>query len=135
MGVGVVTVEPSWTDAAACRGMDAVYFSFEPDDRAAAKATCRTCPVIAACLADALETESADYRAHAGVRAGRTPLQLVNLRRGLPRRPQRRSTSIAHGTQNGYQQHYRRGEVPCQACRDARNVYQAERREHRQANS
>jgi hypothetical protein len=104
--------DPSWTDHAACRGMDAVFFSFEAEAVAGAKATCRLCPVLSRCLEDALATESADYRNHAGVRAGRTPLELVKLRRSRP--PV--AKPIRHGTLSGYRMHRRRDEQACDPC-------------------
>lgn len=52
-----------WQQTAACRGMDASVFFYPPNERARArdrrgaiaKAICRRCPVIAECLAHALE--------------------------------------------------------------------------------
>lgn len=36
-----------------------------------------------------------------------------------------------HGTNAGYVAHYRRGQVPCQPCREARSVYERQRKERR----
>lgn len=64
----------SWVQLAACRGLD-VSLWFAPVgslDERAALAVCAACPVRAACLVDALETEAearGDYDV-AGVRGG-----------------------------------------------------------------
>ena len=72
---------PEWADDAACKGMHALFFSNEYHDRDKARAVCRRCPVIAACLEDALALESWAEREHAGIRAALSPAQLIALRR------------------------------------------------------
>lgn len=75
-----------WDDEAACKGMSSVFFKDSPTyDPTAAKAVCRRCPCLVACLDDARDHESGDPRNHAGVRAGYTPDELVDLRRSRKR--------------------------------------------------
>lgn len=45
---------PQFTSPPPCAGRDDLFFSAEPPQRAQAAALCRTCPVIADCLAYAL---------------------------------------------------------------------------------
>lgn len=137
----------TWRDHAACAGRDDLFFGAQGGSYDEARVICRACPVLGDCLADALATESTgDPRDHAGMRAGLTPVELVALGRrkaGLPpladpigrRRPRvtgqpngRPPKPIAHGTVAGTRQHYRRGEKPCEECREAYNRHRSDRR-------
>lgn len=54
-------LDMSWVDLAACRGVDpALFFPEDGENASGAKATCRPCPVSAACLDFALATNQ-DY--------------------------------------------------------------------------
>ena len=78
----------SWLDDAACRGMtsDEAYRIFFPDDPGSyvgrwhlydeARVFCARCPVVAACLADALR-----LRDREGFRGGATPEERRKMRR------------------------------------------------------
>lgn len=79
--------EPSivgWDDEAACKGHGDVFIGPAADETEA-KRICRRCPVIAACLDDALEHEPANPDAIAAVRAAMTPVEFDAFRR--KRRP------------------------------------------------
>jgi len=92
-----------------------------------AKAICRGCLVLAACLEDALvaEGDQPGSMRH-GVRGGMDRYE----RATMPRPP---VPHIEHGTGGGEQQHYRLGILPvCESCRQAKQVkrydYEAARR-------
>ena len=73
----------SWTDDWAkegrCRGMDPDALFVQGKDQRAAKLTCRGCPVVAECLADAL-----DNRTEFGVWGGMTERERRALLRRQP---------------------------------------------------
>jgi WhiB family redox-sensing transcriptional regulator len=65
---------PSFTQRAACRDKDPlVFFPAEGSRAYAAKAICRTCPVINECLTYALEYEAEHPGSRWGVYGGTTP--------------------------------------------------------------
>lgn len=105
-----------WTRQAACHGLTTLFFprrnesGAQRDAREAqAVAICATCPVRPQC-----ELQQADEAVYGGVWGGKTP--------GATLAP------IAHGTEKGYRQHYRRDETPCDPCREAYNAAQVGRR-------
>ena len=102
-----------WIERAACRGMDTeLFYPGRGDDTSQAKATCQRCPVADECLDYALRLGE-----KWGVWGGRSERERRSLRRDGPK-------PFEHGTPNGYSRHYRIGEKPCDACRDAFNAYQ-----------
>jgi WhiB family redox-sensing transcriptional regulator len=83
--------EESWRERAACRGLSPALFYPAPGpagraDLAAARAVCASCPVAAACLADAIRTAE-----RLGIWGGCTPAE----RRALRRRAERRRAGRA----------------------------------------
>ena len=124
-----------WLEHAACRGMDPDLFhpSRTSPSHAlvrTAKAVCDTCPVRDTCLQVALDDPThlgimggttADERR--GIRAGHGPdwrAQRRAAHRALHPRP---LAPISHGTESGYTLHRRRGEEPCDLCRDGHRDY------------
>ncbi|MFF1961021.1 WhiB family transcriptional regulator [Streptomyces sp. NPDC058220] len=75
----------AWPQRAACLGLDELFLPevAVPSKTRAAKAVCHTCPVEAACLADALTTETAGASAFARgyVRGGMSPSARAHLPR------------------------------------------------------
>lgn len=121
-----------WADEAACAGRDAeLWFPAEVGRRrtrygndAAAKAICRTCPVVQACLSHALEHDEWD-----GVWGALSP----DERRELKQIRLRPMSEMDHGTESGEKQHRRRGEDPCPRCLAAATRAQRERKARRKA--
>jgi WhiB family transcriptional regulator, redox-sensing transcriptional regulator len=73
----------SWWDHAACQGRDVEFF-FAPGHNPGVKQVCASCPVRRECLADALESEKADYIAVGrlyGVRGGLLPVERIRMLR------------------------------------------------------
>lgn len=95
--------------ACAAPGVDPELFtSNRQAEVAKAKAICATCPLVQACLKDALE------RGERGVWGGTTAAERLGLkskRRGPKPQP------VKHGTNGGYQAHLKRGEVACKPCK------------------
>lgn len=119
-----------WRDHAACRDMDTDDFYPERGNRAEAiQAICRTCPVQATCLADALEWERSIglYAVH-GIRGGLTAPQRRRIISGG--RPDGYRKPIPHGTEAGYHAHRRRKQSPCDGCREAHSAANYARREN-----
>jgi WhiB family redox-sensing transcriptional regulator len=65
-----------WRQSAACKGESLDVF-FTDTTFEAAKLVCATCPVVDACLDDALSVKMADDH---GVRGGYTPIERRRLR-------------------------------------------------------
>ena len=84
-------------------------------DAADARAICRRCEVQVDCLRFAME------QAVEGIWGGTTAKQRQEMRRnaGATLRPGNTAKPINHGTEAGARQHRRRGEKPCELCRDA----------------
>lgn len=117
----------TWTDDAACRGMDsAIFFPTVGHAADAARAVCAGCPVRAECLTEALATESAPHRF--GVRGGMTPRE----RDTKARRRQIRRVAPC-GTEAGYKRHRRNNEDACWPCREANRLASRRRNERRSA--
>lgn len=74
----------AWLDRAACTGMGPIMF--DPFNPERARRVCQSCEVVSECRADAIACESWDARAHAGIRAGLAPEQIVALKRKMTRR-------------------------------------------------
>lgn len=103
-----MTGTPEWMAEAACRGQGpGLWFAGGEADRAAAKAICAGCPVVAQC---------AEWGAdeHFGIFGGVDHEQP----RGRPASLQRwwDTLTVTHGTPAGARWHYRRGEKPCASC-------------------
>jgi WhiB family redox-sensing transcriptional regulator len=111
------TRDRSFMTDGACRGLP--YGWMFPDHWATAlerKAICATCPVVDACREYGLDE-------HHGVWGGLTERERNDLRlSGSP------SDGIKHGTLYGWRQHRAKNIVPCQACTQAKDAYQARRR-------
>lgn len=117
----------AWLERAACRGMAPVAVDgrqprhpFYPGrgrhtEEAIALAICAGCPVRQECLDDALQYERGAWRLF-GIRGGLTADQRERL---LGKRGRQ------HGNDAGYQQHLRRGETPCDPCREAHRDHMA----------
>lgn len=121
----------AWRNHAACRGCDPELFF--PDRggpstaiAAQAKAICAACPVRTECLEEAIR-DNEEY----GVRGGMTPRERRRLRRERGMVPTWAPVQqpIRHGTVAGHLAHRRRGETPCDGCKQAAAAYRAERRE------
>jgi WhiB family redox-sensing transcriptional regulator len=126
----VWTRRPDWLDHRACADVDtALFFPGRGDNlaTAAAKAVCAGCPVAAECLEYALENGE-----RFGIWGGTSENERRSLRRGIRRRQTvvdgRPRLPVRCGTTSGYVTHYRHGEKPCDACREARSRYIADRR-------
>lgn len=141
LDVEVSTAE-DWHTEAECRGFATRMFFPERGEPGSAAMVCDTCTVRAECLAHALNAGEAT-----GIWGGMQERQRRNLRNGRPfiirtvsgpKRmppatvPSKRAMPIRHGTAPGFQQHLRRDEDPCQACRDAYNKHAYQRRKNRQ---
>ena len=128
-------VADDWRSRAVCRGVDPEVF-FTEESVVEAKAACAACPVAARCLEAALALDE-----RYGVWGGLTRVQ----RARLPRQQERahsaavfvrgRACRDAGGTQKGYDRHYRAGEPPCDACREASRALRARRRAERDADA
>jgi WhiB family redox-sensing transcriptional regulator len=114
--VNTQITDQNWREWAACFGLDPEQFfpapSGHPDRAAEAKRVCAGCPVRELCLADALA--NADMH---GVRGGKTADERLKLRRRAHRR------KATCGNRGGYVAHRKRGEQPCDPCREAHNAY------------
>ena len=113
-----------WFENASCRGMDPdIFYGDTRAQTREAKKVCAGCPGQDACLSWAVDTFQ-----EFGVWGGMTSRQRSKWAAGSGRR---NLTPIRHGTHLGYATHLRRGERACQACSEARNAYEVERRERR----
>jgi hypothetical protein len=119
-------VRADWMEDAACKGHQHPDWWFPAagytPNTAAAKDICAVCPVAEQCLAYALANDE-----RSGIWGGQSID--VHRRRNRGQRPTKPPTwkrplqPINHGTYSGYQQERRRGEIPCDECRDARNEF------------
>jgi hypothetical protein len=130
-----MTPDPSWGDAAPCRGKPHALFFGAPGeafDPTAALALCSTCPVKAECEADAIHYGDIDADGNAvhGVIAGKAPA----AKKKYLHRPVGPRKAPGHGTAAGYKQHRRLGTEACEACLAAKaREQQAHRRQRRSA--
>ena len=126
----------AWGDRANCLGDDEF---FDEQATGAALAACRTCPVRQQCLDLAMRAEgtaSAAYRF--GIYGGLTTEERADLAKRTaaaqpePEEPKSQPRWAGHeqspcGTPAAYRRHFRRGENPCAACKDADRLHRAER--------
>jgi WhiB family redox-sensing transcriptional regulator len=124
-------VRADWMTDAACKGMGPDLFFPQQGNRGIeAKKVCAKCPVAEQCEQHALENRErhgiwGGYSIDRRIRAVRNPRPRTSPGSGGQTKP------IAHGTLAGYQQERRRGIMPCDDCRNARNAHrQAIRAEH-----
>lgn len=121
----------AWRDRAACVEIgtelfvlpDVEGYGVKPPRTWAdpAKQVCAGCPVAAECL-EAAYVEGDQWT----VRGGLSP------RERRKARPERNPwLPIDHGSANGYQQHRRRGEAACTACRRAASIARRVRSERK----
>ena len=107
----------------ACAGApDAVMFPEHPGDPTswiAARALCAVCPLTAACLTVALDSEGGGgAQMRHGMWGGTTPAERARMVKA--RRPRLAPTpSEACGTTSGYGRHMCAGESACDPCREA----------------
>ena len=120
--------DTTWMADGACRGLPPG--TMHPDDRRGerrAKAVCATCPVRTACLQHALDADE-QY----GVWGGCTEGERRAIATGQPL-PTRTPKPINHGTVGGHHAHRRRGEDPCDACREAKRADDRDKYHQRKA--
>ena len=111
-----------WRNLAACRGLNPALFFAERGDTLTvrnARAVCATCPVAAECLEFAIAND--ETVGMWGGLCGNELRQEKRRRAGGRKGPKPGTTlkPIKHGTDAGYVAHHRRGERPCQSCREA----------------
>jgi hypothetical protein len=117
----------SWYHEAACRGLPLrLWFTAPGESVEPGKRICHACPVKAFCLEDVLAWEGGvGTSARDGIAGGLTPAERTaewQTRVAAGTAPQPTGyRHREHGTEAGHQQHRRRGEKPCPACRDATN--------------
>lgn len=116
-----------WMAEAACSGMDPnLFFPVRGESTEAARAVCETCAVRSDCLNYAVETREA-----LGIWGGTSERQRrkhhVGARSAVARNVE------PCGTDAAYARHRRNGETPCEPCRIAHNVRQADYRRRRSA--
>ena len=133
-------LDMSWTDGAACAGLNpddwfpVVYTQAHED----ARRVCLTCPCVVACRQHGLDHE------RYGTWGGLTPQDRQRVRRGVPvdvvvnrhhkidPPPAGRPLGpIRHGSEVGYKQHRARGLPMCDDCRDGKNRAERDRRASR----
>lgn len=118
-----------WRLDAACRDRviypsDDLWYSDDPLDREEAVSICRSCPVVATCLDQALEDEKKFPGGRHGVWGGLTADARQTLVEGIRRT--RRAVAVC-GTEGGYARHRRLGEDTCSDCRSAHAAATRER--------
>ena len=120
-----------WRARAACRGRSDVFFPAEGRPGQAARDVCAGCPVLEECrewaIVNVSDVDVVAGSVFAGVSA-RTIKRWRLQRKGAAGLP-----AVNHGTYGGYFAHRRRGESPCEACREAYNAYKRANRPSRRA--
>ena len=128
------TPADDWRHRAACRDEDPELFFPVGESGPAlaqteqAKAVCRRCPVVDACLAWAIDAGEAH-----GVWGATTPEERRAVKRRKAGRPRNSPTVQPCGTPAAYRRHQRRGEKPCGPCGWAMAVDNKERSVQRRA--
>lgn len=116
----------SWRPLGACVGQDPnLFYPGRGEANREAAAICAECPVSGPCLEWALRHE------HFGTWGGVSERERRRLRKKRGIRvdsPQVAVQGAQCGTTAGSQLHYRLGQPLCDACRAARNAYQAHRK-------
>lgn len=109
-------LEEDWKLDAACRGKPTEWWYPQRGDKAhRAHLICADCPVRTEC--DEYATQHRDTHGVWGGVSGRARRRTLQ---GLPEKPRFVTRKpIAHGTDAGYAAHHRRGEEPCQPCKNA----------------
>ncbi|MGW3754686.1 WhiB family transcriptional regulator [Streptomyces sp. NPDC005134] len=117
-----------------CKSIEPEVFFPERGDRrtaSLARELCALCPVQAACLADALQSEGgAGHGNRFGIRGGKSPEERYEIFRQtadtatavpdpVPAPVKAKREPIGCGTRRGYHKHRRNGEKACDACRYA----------------
>lgn len=112
-----------WQQKAACMGADPDLWFPPPNggqkQARQARAICADCPVRTECLAYAI-----NQRIGHGIWGGldtKDRQKLTGEFRSTPK-------PINHGTHGGWRTHHRRGEKPCDECKQARSLYLAEKK-------
>lgn len=122
--LAAITTPQPWMTDAVCATVDPDLWYPERGDGYSsrwAKRVCRACPVIAECLAYALD-QGEEY----GIWGGTSANERRVLAGKNPRGDFREVGSC--GSLAGYRTHHRAGETPCQPCLDARAEHEAARR-------
>lgn len=110
-----------WSADALCAQVDPeLFFPGKGSSPKRAKKICAQCPVIAECLAFALS------HFVEGVWGGTTYRERMALERNYISR--HRIDAAKCGTESGHRAHYRRGESPCDPCREAASAAKASRK-------
>lgn len=116
--------DTSWRQYANCKGVNTrAFFADGLNDKSQIRkeleALCGACDVRLECLSFALRNNERGWWGGMSERGRR--------RIGRVPSPRARALSeIVHGTYAGYSKHRRRGETPCDECRQARDQYQRE---------
>lgn len=110
----LIFVPAPWVKQAACRGVNPdLFFPEKGESAREAKKVCAGCPVRQQCLDMAISNGERH-----GIFGGMNRIERAVYKRkqeqGVPTpKPMR---TIPHGTNRGYQLHYRAGETPCVMC-------------------
>ena len=120
--IDIIFAKQPWMSEAACRDMPTDWwFPERGGDLTAAKQICNTCTVKQQCLDYALTLPFC-----VGIWGGTS---------GMERRRLKATTNyqrpINHGTNSGYVVHRKRNETPCDACKQAHNLYKQTRKQTR----
>jgi hypothetical protein len=125
--VPVWDVRSDWRDLCLCKGCDP-NLALDSED-GFVRGFCESCPVRQDCLTDQLRLEQQltlfEVLGAVAVRS--------ETRRSWLSEQERVPAPIRHGSPAGYQQHRRRGEIACKACKDAHNIDKVHREAERRA--
>jgi WhiB family redox-sensing transcriptional regulator len=111
----------NWMQSALCTQVDPELFHPEKGmSSTKAKKICSACPVRTQCADHAINSPVLVH----GVWGGLSEQERRDIRRT---RGIRTVAPIEHGTIGGTKAHYRRGEQPCERCKEAERVYRRER--------
>jgi WhiB family redox-sensing transcriptional regulator len=111
--------DPNWADDAACKGSTELFYPERGDNAAVkeAKKICAICPIKQKCLDYALW-----HNERIGIWGGTTDRDRERIKQ------QAKHDSEPHGTHAGWMMHYRRKQPPCEPCKNAKNIYQNEKK-------